>query len=120
MMDKVNVYEKLNLFSEHWSPKVIGELNESYIKLAKLHGEFLWHKHDTEDEMFYILKGRLVIKFRDRDVALNEHDFLIIPKGTEHMPVAEEEVHIMLIESKTTLNTGDVNNERTVASLDWI
>jgi len=107
-MDKVNLYEKLNLFTEHWSPKIIGAVNESYVKIAKLKGEFLWLAHEHEDEMFYVLKGVLVIKFRDKDVELSEGEFIIIPKGIEHMPVAENEVHVMLIEAKSTLNTGDV------------
>ena len=119
-MEKVNIYEKLNLFTEHWSPKIIGEVNESYIKIAKLKGEFLWHTHENEDEMFYVLQGVLVIKFRDKDVELNEGEFIIIPKGVEHMPVAEDEVHVMLIEAKSTLNTGDVINERTVENLEKI
>ena len=119
-MDKVNVYEKLDAFNAYWSPKIAGEVNESYIKLAKLKGEFLWHTHEHEDEMFYVLKGRLTIKFRDRDVHLDEGEFLIIPKGVEHLPVAEAEVHVMLIEPKTTLNTGDVINERTVPELERI
>lgn len=119
-MDKINVYEKLNLFNEYWSPKILGELNESYVKVAKFKGEFLWHTHENEDEMFYVLKGLLVIKFRDKDVILNEGEFLIIPKGIEHMPVAEQEVHVMLIEPKATLNTGEVRNERTVERLEKI
>jgi len=119
-MDKIDVREKLNLFNEYWSPKILGEVNESYVKVAKLKGEFLWHIHENEDEMFYVIKGILIIKFKDRDVILNEGEFLIIPKGIEHMPVAEEEVHVMLIEAKTTLNTGDVRNERTVDKLEEI
>ena len=119
-MDKINIYEKLNLFNEHWSPKILGEVNESYIKVVKIKGEFLWHVHENEDEMFYVLKGLLMIRFRDKDVILNEGEFLIVPKGIEHMPVAEEEVHMMLIEAKTTLNTGDVRNERTVEKLEKI
>ncbi len=119
-MEKVNIYDKLNLFTEHWSPKIIGEVNEAYVKIAKLKGEFLWHSHENEDEMFYVLKGVLVIKFRDKDVELSEGEFIIIPKGVEHMPVAENEVHVMLIEAKSTLNTGDVINERTVENLDKI
>lgn len=119
-MDKINIYEKLTLFNEHWSPKIIGEVNESYVKIAKLKGEFLWHTHENEDEMFYVLKGQLVIKFRDKDVILNEGEFIVIPKGIEHMPVAEKEVHVMLIEAKTTVNTGDVRNERTVEKPDRI
>jgi len=119
-MDKINIYEKLNLFNEHWSPKILGEVNESYVKVSKFKGEFLWHTHENEDEMFYVLKGLLIIRFRDKDVYLKEGEFLIIPKGIEHMPVAEEEVHVMLIEAKTTLNTGDVRNERTVEELKKI
>ncbi|MBU5676892.1 cupin domain-containing protein [Alkaliphilus sp. MSJ-5] len=119
-MDKINVYEKLNLFNEYWSPKILGEVNESYVKVAKFKGEFLWHTHENEDEMFYVLKGLLIIKFRDKDVILNEGEFLIISKGIEHMPVAEEEVHVMLIEPKATLNTGEVKNERTVGRLEKI
>ncbi len=119
-MEKVNIYEKLNLFTEHWSPKIIGEVNDAYVKIAKLKGEFLWHAHENEDEMFYVLKGVLVIKFMDKDVELSEGEFIIIPKGIEHMPVAEDEVHVMLIEAKSTLNTGDVINERTVENLDKI
>ncbi|MGI6003995.1 MAG: cupin domain-containing protein [Christensenellales bacterium] len=113
-MDKVNVYEKLKRFNEYWSPKILGEINESYVKIAKLKGEFLWHSHKNEDEMFFVLKGRLTIKFRDRDVQLSEGEFLIVPKGAEHKPVARREAHVMLIEAKTTLNTGDIVNERTV------
>ena len=119
-MDKINIYEKLNLFNEYWSPKILGEVNESYVKVAKLRGEFLWHTHENEDEMFYVLKGQLIIRYRDKEVLLNEGEFVVIPKGIEHMPVAEEEVHVMLIEAKTTLNTGDVRNERTVEKLERI
>jgi len=113
-MGKINIEEKLNLFNEYWSPKIIGEINESYVKLAKLKGDFIWHTHENEDEMFYVLKGILTIKFREKDVQLNEGECIVIPRGIEHMPVAKEEVHVMLIESKTTLNTGNVVNERTV------
>ncbi|WP_045576571.1 cupin domain-containing protein [Desulfosporosinus sp. I2] len=119
-MDKINLNEKLDLFEEYWSPKIIGEVNESYVKVAKLKGEFLWHTHENEDEMFYVLRGLLIIRFRDKDVIINQGEFLIIPKGIEHMPVAEKEVHVMLIEAKTTLNTGDVRNERTVEILEKI
>ena len=119
-MEKVNINEKLGLFTECWSPKIIGELNESYIKLAKLKGEFLWHRHVSEDEMFLVVRGRLIIRLRERDIVLEDGEFFIIPKGVEHMPVTEEEVHVMLIEAKTTLNTGDVENERTVGNPQWI
>lgn len=117
---KINMQEKLSLFHEYWSPRIIGEVNESYIKLAKLKGDFLWHSHENEDEMFYVLKGVLKMKFRDKEELLQEGECIIIPKGVEHMPVAEGEVHVMLIEPKTTLNTGDVVNERTVKALEEI
>ena len=97
----------------------MGELNDSYVKLAKLKGEFVWHHHKNEDELLLVVKGRLLIKFWDRDVWLEEGEFLIIPKGVEHLPVAEEEVHVMLLEPKSTLNTGNVENERTVGD-QWI
>ncbi len=116
-MEKVNLTEKLSFFTEHWSPKIVGELNDSYIKLAKLQGDFVWHHHDAEDELFFVIKGKLLIKFRDKEVWLNEGEFLVIPQGIEHLPVAEQEVHVMLIEPKTTLNTGNVVNERTVENL---
>jgi len=119
-MEKINIEEKLSLFNEYWSPKIIGEVNESYVKLAKLKGDFIWHTHENEDEMFYVLKGVLTIKFREKDVQLNEGECIVIPRGIEHMPVAEEEVHVMLVESKTTLNTGNVVNERTVENLKKI
>lgn len=119
-MEKINMEEKLSLFNEYWSPKIIGEVNESYVKLAKLKGDFIWHTHENEDEMFYVLKGVLTIKFREKDVQINEGECIVIPRGIEHMPVAEEEVHVMLIESKTTLNTGNVVNERTVENLKKI
>ncbi|MFI8714628.1 cupin domain-containing protein [Brevibacillus brevis] len=120
MMEKVNVAEKFSLFHEYWSPKIAGEINDSYVKLVKLKGEFVWHQHENEDEMFFVVKGKLLIKFRDKDVWLNEGEFLIVPKGVEHMPVAEEEVHVLLLEPKTTLNTGDQVNEKTVTDLETI
>ncbi|WP_221889619.1 cupin domain-containing protein [Brevibacillus brevis] len=120
MMEKVNVAEKFTLFHQYWNPKIAGEINDSYVKLAKLKGEFVWHQHENEDEMFFVVKGKLLIKFRDKDVWLNEGEFLIVPKGVEHMPVAEEEVHVLLLEPKTTLNTGDQVNERTVTDLETI
>jgi mannose-6-phosphate isomerase-like protein (cupin superfamily) len=119
-MEKVNLAEKFSLFDEHWSPKIVGELNGQYVKLAKLKGEFVWHHHEAEDEMFLVLKGRLVIKLRDRDVVLEEGEFLIIPRGVEHCPVAEEEVHTMLFEPKSTLHTGNVQTEKTVDTLETI
>jgi mannose-6-phosphate isomerase-like protein (cupin superfamily) len=117
-MEKINLVNKLALFNDHWSPKVVEEMNDSLIKLAKLKGEFVWHHHDNEDELFFVVKGKLVIKFRDKDIELNEGELIVIPRGVEHLPVAAEEVHVMLIEPKTTLNTGNVVNERTVSDLE--
>jgi len=119
-MEKVNLQEKFELFHDYWSPKIAGEINDSHVKLVKLKGEFVWHHHDLEDEMFLVVKGKLLIKFRDRDVWLDEGEFIIVPKGVEHMPVAEEEVHVLLLEPKTTLNTGNQVNERTVSDLQSI
>jgi len=119
-LEKVNLKQKFSLFHEHWSPRIAGEINDSYVKLAKFKGEFVWHHHEHEDELFLVVKGRLLIKFRDRDVWLEEGEFLIVPKGVEHMPVAEEEAHVLLLEPKTTLNTGNQVNERTVSDLPTI
>lgn len=113
-MHKVNLVQTLARFSDHWSPKIVGEVNATAIKLVKFKGEFLWHSHAEEDEMFLVIRGAFTMRFRDRDVRLAEGEFLIVPKGVEHMPVADEEVCVMLIEPTTTLNTGDVRNERTV------
>jgi len=118
-VEKVNLAQKFSLFQEYWSPKIAGELNDSYVKLAKLKGEFVWHQHEAEDELFLVVKGKLLIKLRDGDIWLEEGEFVIIPKGVEHMPVAEEEVHVILIEPKSTLNTGNVQNERTIGD-QWI
>jgi mannose-6-phosphate isomerase-like protein (cupin superfamily) len=117
-MQKVNLAEKLALFSEHWSPKIVGELNGQQVKLVKFQGEFAWHQHDHEDELFLVLKGRFKMELRDRDVWLDEGEFLVIPRGVEHRPVAENEVHVLLFEPATTLNTGDVRSEHTVDQLD--
>ncbi|TLS37156.1 cupin domain-containing protein [Pseudalkalibacillus caeni] len=118
-MEKVNVKEKFSLFNDHWNPRIAGEVNDSHIKLAKLKGEFDWHHHEQEDEMFYVVKGELLLKFKDsEDVLLKEGEFLIVPKGVEHKPVAEEEAHVILIEPKTTLNTGNIKNERTRENLE--
>lgn len=114
MIEGVNLAQKLTLFQEYWSPKIVGDLNENYLKVVKVKGEFVWHKHDDDDEFFLVLKGRLVIRLRDHDVTLNEGEFVVIPKGVEHMPVAEEEAHIMLIEPKAVVNTGDADDERAV------
>ena len=120
MIEKINLSDKFSRFSDYWSPKIAGEINDSYIKLVKLKGEFVWHHHENEDELFLVIKGKLVIKLRGQDVSLEEGEFVIIPRGVEHCPVAEEEAHVLLLEPKTTLNTGNVSNERTVADLERI
>ena len=119
-MGIVNLAEKFGHISDYWHPRIAGELNDSYIKLVKLKGEFVWHNHEREDELFLVVKGRLLIKLRDRDLRLEEGEFVIIPRGVEHCPVAEDEVHVLLLEPKTTLNTGGVRNERTVDASEWI
>ena len=120
MIELVNLAQKFSLFADYWQPKIAGELNDSYVKLVKLKGEFVWHQHEHEDELFLVVKGRLCIRLRDRDLWLNEGEFVVIPRGVEHLPVAEDEVHCLLLEPKTTLNTGDVRNERTVANPERI
>ena len=117
-MNRINLAEKLALISEHWQPKVVGELNGQEVKLVKFQGTFVWHHHENEDELFLILKGTLRMKLRDREITLNPGEFVIIPRGVEHLPVADEEVHLVLLEPKTTLNTGNVQNERTVPVLE--
>lgn len=119
-IEKVNLAAKLALFSDHFSPKIVGDVNDFHVKLVKLLGEFVWHQHEREDELFLVLKGRLTIHLREGNVVLDPGEFVIIPKGVEHKPVAEEEAHVLLLEPKTTLNTGDVVNERTVAVLERI
>jgi len=119
-MNKVTLSEKFSLFSEYWSPKIVGELNGQHVKLVKLNGEFVWHKHDNEDEMFFVINGTLKIEFRDKTITLHKDEFLIIPKGTEHKPVAKEEVLVMLFEPATTLNTGDAESQLTKHKLDRI
>ena len=119
-MEKVNLAQKFSLFNDYWSPKIVGDLNDSHVKLVKLQGEFVWHHHENEDELFLVVKGKLLIKFRDRDLWLDQGELVIIPKGVEHMPVAPEEVHVILIEPKSTLNTGNVLGEKTVANLERI
>ena len=119
-MNKVNLEEKFSQFDEHWQPKIVGELHGQYVKLAKLKGEFVWHQHETEDEMFMVIKGQLLIKLRDRDVILNPGEFFIIPRGVEHIPIAEEEVKVMLFEPKSVINTGDVQDERTLDTSEFL
>src|SRR5512143_1884878 len=117
MIEKVNLSQKFALFNEYWSPRIAGELNDAYVKLTKLKGEFVWHHHDNEDELFLVVKGHLTIKLHTQDIELDAGEFVIIPKGVEHLPVATEEAHVVLLEPKSTLNTGNVQNERTVAEL---
>jgi mannose-6-phosphate isomerase-like protein (cupin superfamily) len=119
-MQSVNLDEKFGKFQDFWNPRVIGELNDCHVKAVKIKGEFVWHHHDHEDELFLVVKGTLRMRFRDGDVSVREGEFIIVPHGVEHMPVAEEEVHILLLEPKTTLNTGNVENERTVRELEQI
>ena len=119
-MKKINISQKLAQFNDHWNPRIIGELNKQHVKLAKIKGEFIWHKHDDEDEMFLVLKGTLKIEFRDRTETIQENEIIIVPKGVEHKPIAEEEVSIMLFEPATTINTGELENERTRKNLESI
>jgi mannose-6-phosphate isomerase-like protein (cupin superfamily) len=117
-MDKVNLKEKLALFAEHWSPRIVGELNGQQVKLAKFKGEFDWHHHEQEDELFLVLKGRLQLRLRGREIDLDEGEFFIVPRGVEHQPVAREEAHILMFEPASTLNTGNLRNERTLEHLE--
>lgn len=119
-MKKVNIEEKLSLFDSFWEPKIVGELNKQTVKLAKLKGEFVWHQHENEDELFMVIKGCLTIKLRDKDIELKEGEFFIIPRGVEHLPVAKEEVHVMLFEPKETLNTGDAESEKVLTNIEAI
>jgi mannose-6-phosphate isomerase-like protein (cupin superfamily) len=123
-VDKVNLAQKFSQFSEHYRPKIVGEINDSYVKLAKLQGDFMWHHHDAEDELFLVVKGELRMKIREngseREVKIGPGEFIIIPHGVEHLPSADEETHIMLLEPKSTLNTGNLQNERTIAELERI
>lgn len=119
-MDKVNIKEKFGLFTDYFSPKIVGELNGQHVKLVKFQSPFVWHHHDNEDEMFLVVKGRFKMEFRDKDVWIEEGEFIIVPRGTEHRPVAEEEVYVILFEPASTLNTGNVENEMTVAELEKI
>ena len=119
-MQKINLKEKFSLFTEYWKPKIVGELNGQHVKLAKLKGEFIWHQHENEDELFLIIKGKLCLCFRDREVWLDEGEFFIVPRGVEHKPVAKEEVHLLLFEPISTLNTGNQRHEMTVDELERI
>ena len=119
-MEKINLKQKFRLFQEHWSPKIVGELNGQFVKLAKMKGEFQWHHHDEEDELFLVVKGAFTMKLKDGDLRIDEGELIIIPRGVEHCPVAEEEAHILLFEPKSTLNTGNVRSDRTVEKLGWV
>lgn len=119
-MEKINLSEKLQLFSEYWSPKIVGELNGQQVKLAKFKGEFIWHKHDNEDELFLVVKGSFNMEFRDKTVTVHENEILIVPRGVEHRPVAKEEVSVLLFEPASTLNTGDTHSNLTKEHLEWI
>ena len=119
-MPKVNLAQKFGMIDEYWSPKIAGQLNGQYVKLAKFRGEFMWHQHEKEDELFLVTKGSLTIQLRDGDVSLGEGEFFIVPAGVEHRPVAQEEAHALMLEPISTLNTGNVTNERTLQELEWI
>jgi len=119
-MDKVNLAEKFSLIQDHWSPKVAAEINNFQVKLVKLKGEFVWHHHDIEDELFLVVKGRLRMRLRNGEIQVGEGEFIVIPHGVEHLPVADGEVHVLLLEPKSTLNTGNLRNERTRAELERI
>jgi len=117
-MEKVNLDRVFASFPEHWSPKIVGDINDVQVKVVKLLGEFVWHHHEAEDELFFVVHGRLLMRFRDHEILVEAGEFLIVPHGVEHQPVAEQECQVILIEPKTTLNTGNVRNERTVPELE--
>jgi len=119
-MKTINIAQKFSQFHEPWSPKILGEINESYVKAVRFQGEFVWHHHDNEDEMFLVVKGRMRMKFRDHEEIVSPGEFIIVPRGVEHLPVAEVETQVLLFEPKTTLNTGNVTNERTLPRLETI
>jgi len=119
-MEKVNLVDKLGSFREHWSPKIVGDLNGHQVKLVKFQGPFVWHHHDHEDELFLVVKGRFRMELKDRHIWIEEGEFIIIPRGVEHRPVADEEAHVLLFEPASTLNTGNVRNERTLDRLEKI
>jgi len=119
-MKTINIAQKFSLINEPWSPKILGEINESYVKAVRFQGEFVWHHHDNEDEMFLVVQGRMRMKFRDHEEIVKPGEFIIVPRGVEHLPVAEVETQVLLFEPKTTLNTGNVTNERTLPQLERI
>jgi mannose-6-phosphate isomerase-like protein (cupin superfamily) len=118
MIQKINLGEKLALFTDHWNPRIVADLNGQQVKLAKLRGEFIWHHHEAEDELFLVLHGRLRMQFRDGEVVLDPGDTVVVPRGVEHRPVADEEVHLLLFEPASTLNTGNVRDGRTRERLE--
>ena len=120
MIKKINLSEKFEMFTAHWQPKIIGELNEQYVKLGKIQGEFVMHQHEEEDELFMVIEGQLTMEMEGESIEVNEGEMIIVPKGTMHRPIAENECKILLFEPKSTLNTGDVENGRTVHQPDWI
>ena len=119
-MEKVHLSDKFDLIQQFWTPKIVGEVNDAHVLLAKLKGEFVWHQHEAEDELFLVIKGKLLLKLRDRDIWLEEGEFFIVPRGVEHLPIAEEEVHVLLLEQKSTKHTGNVVNEHTVTTYERI
>ncbi|MDA3937590.1 MAG: cupin domain-containing protein [Actinomycetota bacterium] len=119
-MEKVNLADKFALFSEQWKPKIVGELNGQHVKLAKLQGDFVWHHHDNEDELFLVIEGQLDIEMKDGTISLSEGEFFIVPRGVEHRPVTRAEAHVLMLEPTTTLNTGNIQGERTVEEPDWL
>lgn len=119
-MNPININQNLSLFTDYWNPRIVGELNGQYVKLAKLKGEFVWHKHDEEDELFYVIKGILKIEFRDKLSIINENEFIIVPRGVEHKPITDDEVCVLLFEPCSTLNTGDIKNYFTKENLENI
>ena len=119
-MDKINLADKFSLFHDHWNPRIAGELNGQHVKLVKFQGEFVWHQHEHEDELFLVVHGSFRMEFRDRIVELREGELLVVPRGVEHRPVAEQEVSVLLFEPATTVNTGTAGGERTVAAPEWI
>ncbi len=119
-VEKVNLKEKLAKFQDLWSPKIVGQVNDFHVKLVKVKGEFEWHHHDREDELFLVLRGRMTVQLRDGEVPLREGEFVVVPKGVEHRPVARKEAHVLLLEPATTVNTGNVRDGRTRTDLDRI
>ena len=119
-MNKVNIKEKLKLIKKHWDPKIVGELNGQHVRLVKFQGEFVWHRHEMEDELFFVLAGAFDMQYRDRTVTVEEGEFVIVPRGVEHCPKAEQEVHVMLFEPAGVVNTGDAGGERTVTNIEHI